>query len=301
MSIKVMTLVWDKFPASGSELLAMLALADWCADDGGSLYPSMQAVASKIRVGEKQARRIVQGFVSDGYLAVVGNEHGGKPGTTKQFRLNVQKLASLPELPQKKAQTAPAHVTPPLDVTPPTGVRDPSHPCPLTPPTGGSLTVIEPSIEPPIERERTQASAPPAADESGADKATAPAPSPTQPAQAPAPTPTAKPAPTPPAPVAAPTKKARATTCPADFAPDDAAKELAGRLGVNLVEEQATFADYHCAKGSTMADWQAAFRNWVRNAARFSKAAAVPAKRASGPRAPAPEDFKDRVYVGGRL
>ena len=53
MSIRIMTLVWDKFPAAGSELMAMLALADWAGDDGGSLYPSMAAVAAKIRLSEK--------------------------------------------------------------------------------------------------------------------------------------------------------------------------------------------------------------------------------------------------------
>lgn len=169
MSIKLMTMVWEKYPASGSELLAMLALADWAGDDGGSLYPSMSALAAKIRLSEKQARRIVQDLVHQGILLVVGNEHGGAPGTTKQFRLNVRKLAFLPDLPKKLAtkksaeslpsafETAPADVTPPVDVTPPAGVRDGSRPCPETAPAGGSQTVIEPSIEPSIKGKRVSA------------------------------------------------------------------------------------------------------------------------------------------------
>lgn len=161
MSIRIMTLVWDKFPAAGSELLAMLALADWAGDDGGSLYPSMAAVATKIRLSEKQARRIVQGFVQDGYLTVVGNANGGAPGSTKQFRFNVAKLASLPDLPTKTsvcaAKTPPSGVTPPAGVTPPMGGREGSHRCPETAPTHGSLTVIEPSVEPSIEEARAQA------------------------------------------------------------------------------------------------------------------------------------------------
>src|SRR5690606_23791968 len=80
MSIKVMSMVWDGFPASGSELLAMLALADWCNDEGGSLYPSIAAVAKKIRVSDSQARRIMHKFQSAGYLSVVGNHAGGAPG-----------------------------------------------------------------------------------------------------------------------------------------------------------------------------------------------------------------------------
>ena len=141
MSIKVMTVVWDRFPASGSDLLAMLALADWCDDNGGSLYPSMRAVAEKIRLSEKQARRIVQGFVDAGYLSVVGNANGGAPGTTKQFRLDVKKLVDLPLVgDHKTAKTPPASVTPPMEG------RDPSHPAYETPPTHGSQTTIEPPI-----------------------------------------------------------------------------------------------------------------------------------------------------------
>lgn len=154
-----MTMVWDRFPASGSELLAMLAMADWCDDRGGSLYPSMKAVAKKIRVSEKQARRIVHGLEAKGFLSVVGNANGGAPGSTKQFRLHVEKLAELPLIEvDKNIETAPMGVTPPADVTPPMGVQDGSHGCPETAPMGGSQTVIEPSIEPSIKEDKSSLS-----------------------------------------------------------------------------------------------------------------------------------------------
>ena len=165
MSIKVMSLVWEGFPASGSEMLAMLALADWCNDEGGSLHPSMKAVAEKIRVSEKQARRIIHAFEEAGYLKVVGNANGGAPGTTKQYQLNVVKLKALADeaAAQKTASvdvTPPASVTPPMGVTPPFDVTPPthgrvrlppmggegSHGCPQTPPTGGSQTTSEPPM-----------------------------------------------------------------------------------------------------------------------------------------------------------
>ena len=271
MSIRVMTMVWDVFPASGSELLAMLALADWCDDQGGSLNPSMRAVAQKIRVSEKQARRIVQGFVSSGYLAVVGNATGGVAGTTKQFQLDVKKLAGLPLVgAQKSAPTAPVdgrgtapmdgRGTAPMDGrgTAPTHVLDGSHPCPYTAPTGGSLTVIDPSIDPSVGRERAQA---PATTIGGAgfvessDSAKTIA-------------------------VAAAAPSRHKTRLTADFQPDDAALDLAGQLGVSVAAEMASFADHHVANGSTMVDWQAAFRNWLRNAAKFAQRDAV---RAAGP------------------
>lgn len=162
MSIKVMTYVWEGFPGGGSELLAMLAMADWCDDRGNSLYPSMKAVAEKIRLSEKQARRIIRSFEESGFLIVVGNAYGGAPGATKQFRVNVQMLKNLaakkdstppahgnPTTPVHGSPTPPVDVTPPTEGTPPAGVPDASHGCPSTPPTGGSLTTIEPPLEPP--------------------------------------------------------------------------------------------------------------------------------------------------------
>lgn len=136
MSIKLMTMVWDAAPVSGSELLCLLAMADWANDDGGSVHPSIRSVAEKVRVSEKQARRLVQGLVEAGYMSVVGNPYGGAPGTTKQWVINVKKLRALVEAKQRgDEQTAPPGVTPPMGVTPPTHVPDPSHPCPKTTPT----------------------------------------------------------------------------------------------------------------------------------------------------------------------
>ena len=282
MSIKVMTLVWDVFPASGSELLAMLALADWCDDQGGSLYPSMQAVAKKIRVSEKQARRIVQGFVTGGYLSVVGNHAGGAPGSTKQFRLDVAKLAALPVAGAQKG-AAPAVVdTPPTGVTPPTGgsptpptggsrtppmgVREGSHPCPERAPMGGSLTVIEPSIEPSVGGERAQAHAP-ATDGVGVVDVVVDQVAKASPAK-------------------------RKSACPADFVPDATAVDLARDLRVSLDDELASFVDHHAAIGSTMVDWQAALRVWLRNAAKFAKRDAARGLGAGGSGGPAETGYQ---------
>jgi len=38
----------------------------------------------------------------------------------------------------------------------------------------------------------------------------------------------------------------------------------------DAAREFAAFADYHRARGSTMADWDAAWRTWVRNAVAFA-------------------------------
>ena len=66
-------------------------------------------------------------------------------------------------------------------------------------------------------------------------------------------------------------KKKRAAKLPADFAPDETCIALARKLGVGQ-SELVKFRDYHTAKGSTMADWQAAFRTWLHNAKKFTSA-----------------------------
>jgi hypothetical protein len=174
MSIKVMTVVWDGFPATGSELLVMLALADWCDDRGGSLYPSINAVGEKVRVGEKHARNILHKFVQERYLAVVGNHFGGKPGATREYRLNIGKLKLLADEANAKREAKKAakygskhpasnqwddvFSTPHLQVTPspqvspgtPLQFPDGSLADPMTPPLQGSLSTIDPPIEPPV-------------------------------------------------------------------------------------------------------------------------------------------------------
>jgi uncharacterized protein YdaU (DUF1376 family) len=71
----------------------------------------------------------------------------------------------------------------------------------------------------------------------------------------------------------------RAKQIPADFQPNDKHKELAQSLGVDLAKELEQFTDHHRAKGSTMLDWNAALRTWIRNAAKYAK----PGKAAGKP------------------
>lgn len=128
MSLRVMSLVWENFKRGGSEKLALLAMADWCNDQGGSLRPSMRAIAAKIGVSEKQARVVIHRLIDGGYLTVIGNAHGGKPGQSRHYRLNVEQL-----------------LTPPLEGTTPPQVRNPSRKLVFTPPPERSQTTSEPS------------------------------------------------------------------------------------------------------------------------------------------------------------
>lgn len=140
MSVRVLSMVWDNYPGGGSELLALLALADW-SDDEGHCFPSIQKIAEKVRLKERQAQRVVHSLIAGGFVQVTGNELGGPPGASRRYRLNLSRLTGV------------THDTP-------TGVSDDTrqsrtgvmedgdgcHPRRETGVTHDTLTVSEPSV-----------------------------------------------------------------------------------------------------------------------------------------------------------
>ncbi|WP_430233928.1 hypothetical protein [Nitrosomonas communis] len=155
MSVKVMSLVWDNFNRGGSEKLAMLALADWCNDQGGSLHPSIAGIAKKINTSESQARRIIHKFIDEGYLTVVANHDGGNPGQSRHYKLNIKKLSE-----GSTDATPSMDATPSTDATPSMDARDPLHGCarPLAPMTPEPpLTINKPSLKEKINKKENSA------------------------------------------------------------------------------------------------------------------------------------------------
>jgi hypothetical protein len=63
----------------------------------------------------------------------------------------------------------------------------------------------------------------------------------------------------------------RAKKLPDDFLPNEWHIVYALQNKLNLEEQFAQFADYHKARGSTMKDWNAALRTWLRNATQYRK------------------------------
>lgn len=62
---------------------------------------------------------------------------------------------------------------------------------------------------------------------------------------------------------------------PDDFCPNQAGVDKAHERGLDPGVELQKFSDYHRAKGSVMADWQAAWRTWVGNARRTTEHATL--------------------------
>lgn len=128
-----MSMVWESYPAGGSEILALLALADW-SDDQGLCFPSIAAIASKTRLSRSQAQRVVHGLIESGFVAVEGNAGGGAPGATRRYRIQLDRLTG------SVSATGSANATGSVDAA------DGSHPCGETGSTHATQTVIEPSI-----------------------------------------------------------------------------------------------------------------------------------------------------------
>lgn len=66
-------------------------------------------------------------------------------------------------------------------------------------------------------------------------------------------------------------KTGRACVLPENFEPNETCLVIAAELGLSVAVEHDAFSDYHTANGSTFKDWQAAFRTWLRNSAKFAR------------------------------
>lgn len=140
-----MTLVWEHYPGGGTELLALLALADW-SDDDGRCYPSVASIAKKTRLSVSQARRVVHSLIEESFVSVVGNENGGPPGATRQYQVNLGHLAACMDVTPTASTSASPTTGTHARGTASTDARDGLHGCAQTASTSASLTVSEPSV-----------------------------------------------------------------------------------------------------------------------------------------------------------
>ena len=88
-----MSAVWDGYPGNSTpELLTLLALADWCDDEGGNCYPSIDALGKKCRLSRSQTQRIIHRLIDAEIVLVIGNEYGGNKKATRRYRIDLAKL-----------------------------------------------------------------------------------------------------------------------------------------------------------------------------------------------------------------
>lgn len=86
MSIKVMSMVFDRYPSGGMERLLALAMADHAGDDGRRIWPSVDELARKTMQSRSSVQRQIRRMVATGWLIPVKTATG-RPGVTNEYRI----------------------------------------------------------------------------------------------------------------------------------------------------------------------------------------------------------------------
>lgn len=87
MSIKIMTLVFDRYPEGGGEMILALSLADHASDDGKNIFPSVLRLAKKTRQSERTVQRQLRKMEMSGWLIKIKNGGGGR-GKTAEYHIS---------------------------------------------------------------------------------------------------------------------------------------------------------------------------------------------------------------------
>jgi hypothetical protein len=87
MSVKAMTLVWEKSKHKGSDLLVFLAIADHVGDDKGLAWPSIAHLAKKCRMSQSNTQRCVRALIQSGEIIL---ERQGDGRKSSLYRLNIE-------------------------------------------------------------------------------------------------------------------------------------------------------------------------------------------------------------------
>ena len=90
MSVRCITQVWDKSAHTGTDLLMLLALADYSDDDGNS-YPAVASLARKCRMKSRNANYVIKALQDSGELKVLKNEG---PRGTNRYRIMLAQLGA---------------------------------------------------------------------------------------------------------------------------------------------------------------------------------------------------------------
>src|SRR5207244_13000049 len=90
MSIRVMSVIWERAPYDGGTLIVLLALGDYCNDEG-ECFPNVCSIARKARLGERQVHNILRDLKNDGVISI---QKGGGRGISNRYRIHPESLRS---------------------------------------------------------------------------------------------------------------------------------------------------------------------------------------------------------------
>ena len=94
MSVRTMARVWELSRHGGTELLMLLAIADF-ADDDGNAYPAVGTLATKCRMKTRNVNYILRTLQESGELRL---SVGGGPRGTNRYRITLPPLQSVAPL-----------------------------------------------------------------------------------------------------------------------------------------------------------------------------------------------------------
>ncbi len=78
MSVKVMTMVFDRYPVGGGEMMLALALADHAHDDGTHVFPYVDHLMTKTRQSRRTVQYQLRKMEESGWLILVNSGNGGR-------------------------------------------------------------------------------------------------------------------------------------------------------------------------------------------------------------------------------
>jgi hypothetical protein len=154
MSNECSTIVWKRDFGSMPRKLIAARLADHADDEGRGIWPSVERIAAQCNTSERTVQRTLADFVAEGILKVV-SEGGNGPKDTRRYDFDMAALERLPEVVwgARKVQNKGDTVSPldggKGDTQSAKGDSGDRKGC-----QGDTQTIIEPPIEPSMERER---------------------------------------------------------------------------------------------------------------------------------------------------
>lgn len=141
MSVRTMARVWEHSTHAGSDLLMLLAIADF-SDDDGRAYPAVPTLASKCRMTPRNANRVLAALQKSGELEV--RQNLGPKGANLYQVMPMGMTATSPLTPASPRRARPAPLTP-ASSTPDAGVPKPLTPASDEPSGNHQGTTKEPS------------------------------------------------------------------------------------------------------------------------------------------------------------
>lgn len=88
MSVRSMARVWESSQHAGSNLLMLLAIADF-SDDDGNAYPAVATLAKKCRMKPRNAQYLLRALEQSGELSIRANKG---PSGSNLYRINLEAL-----------------------------------------------------------------------------------------------------------------------------------------------------------------------------------------------------------------